>query len=704
VAVYGFTTKNLTGPDRVVRVAVGRASSSLLQVLGIQPVLGRGFLPGEDGPDAEQVALLGHSTWQEKFGSDPGILGQTIRLDERVFTVVGVLPPAFRVRALGTFPHPGEAEIWIPIGSAGHTLRAGSHSWEAVARLRPDVTLSACLPETEALLRGDEDPASFGVRVLSRAEEEATGLKAPLYVLLGGALLLLLIACGNVAILLSGEVSNRGREMAARMAVGARAPRLVRQLLTESVLMGLMGSVLGVFLALWGTRLLLTMAPDLPRIDEVGVNPVVLFFAGALGVATGLLFGLAPSLNLLRNQAHEILRSGSRGGSRGQLKLQQSLIAIQIGLTVILLASGGLLTRSLGNLFAVDPGFTAEGLSMVGVNLPRYRTPEPADRAFQIQALSEALQAVPGVLSVSGTNSLPFHGFPNLLSFGIEGKLDPPGGDRHTSFRAVLPGFFETMEIPILAGRSLEEADATGATPVAVISETLAESFWPEESPLGARILFGDTLTVVGVAGDVVHESLDAIPLPTLYGSFLRDPTASITFIVRGTRAPEVMFAELREAVWSVDREIPAPTVATLASLQVSTTQEARFRALLLMLFAACAALLAGTGVFGITARAVARRAREMAIRKALGAESGGLTRIALAGTIRSGILGISCGLAAALFLGRFLEGFLFRVESWDPATFIGTAGILFGLSVAASYLPARRAGAVAPMEILREE
>jgi predicted permease len=492
--------------------------------------------------------------------------------------------------------------------------------------------------------------------------------------------------------------------MAARLALGAKPPRLVRQLLTESVLLGFFGSALGVLLAHLGTRSLITLAPGLPRLDEVGVNPAVLIFAGGIGVLTGLLFGLAPALGLFKAQAHEILRSGSRSGLRGQFRLQQGLISIQIGLTVILLASGGLLTRSLGNLFAVDPGFRVEGVSMLRVNLPQYRIPNSADQAFEIGAIGRALEAVPGVLAVSGTSSLPFHGFPNLLSFGIEGKLDPPNGSRHTSSRRVLPGFFETMEIPILEGRPLSEHDGPEGLPVAVISESLANAFWPGESPLGSRILFGDTLTVVGVAGDIVHESLDATPLPTLYRPFLQEPSSSVSFIVRAAGAPETLFGELREAVWTVDREIPVPTVATLGDLQIGTTQEARFRTLLIMIFAACAALLAGTGVFGITARVVARRAKEMAIRKALGAEAKGLTRIALGGTVRSGLLGIAGGLAAALVIGHFMKGFLFGIESWDPPTFLSAAGLLFGLSLAASYLPARRAGSVAPMEMLREE
>jgi predicted permease len=704
VAAYGFTTRNLVGSQGVERITVGRASSSLFEVLGIGPILGRSFLPGEDGPDAERVALLGHAAWQERFGSDSGILEATIRLDDDVYTVVGVLPPGFRIRALGRFSHSGEADIWIPIGSDGQTLRAGNHSFDGVARLKPGMTISAAIPETEALLRGDEDPSELGVKLLPRSEEEATGLKGPLYLLLAGAGLLLLIACGNVAILLSGEVTNRKREMAARLALGARPSRLVRQLLTESVLIGLFGSALGVFLAHLGTRSILTMAPGLPRLDEVGVNPLVLSFAGGVGVLTGLLFGLAPSLNLLKSPAQEALRSGSRSGLRGQFRLQQGLISVQIGLTVILLASGGLLTRSLRNLFSVDPGFRVEGMSMLGVNLPRYRIPNPADQASEIEAIGRALEAVPGVTAVSGTSSLPFHGYPNLLSFGIEGRPDPPNGNRHTSSRAVLPGFFETMEIPIVEGRPLSEHDGHGAPAVAVISASLARAFWPGESPLGSRILFGDTLTVVGVAGDVVHESLAATPLPTLYRPFLQEPSSSISFIVRTAMPPEALFGELREAIWSVDREIPVPTVATLADLQIGTTREARFRTFLLMIFAACAAVLAGTGIFGITARVVARRAREMAIRKALGAESKGLTRIALRETVRAGLLGIGGGFVAALVIGRFLTGFLFGVESWDPPTFLSAAGLLFGLSLAASYLPARRAGSVAPMEILREE
>ena len=704
VALYGSTVKNLAAVGRPVRASVGQASTTLLDVLGVRPILGRGFLPGEDGPEGAQVALLSHPTWVEEFGSDPGVVGRTIQLNDDSFMVVGVLPEGFHIRELGIFAGSRSPDVWIPMGSGGARMNSGSHSWEAVARLKDGVTAEQALTETETLLRGDEPPDELGARILNRSAEEDAGLRGPLLLLLAGSLVLLLIAVVNVAILMAGEVANRRHEMATRIAIGARGPRIVRQLLTESLVLGLAGSALGILVAHLGTDALLAAAPALLPLGEVGVNPMVLAFALGGGVVAALLFGMAPAADLRNEIGQHILRSGHRAGRRGQLGLQRTLVSLQIALTVVLLSSGALLGRSLGYLFAVEPGFAVEELSMVRVNMPRYLYADAAEQLNRMDQVRETLEGLPGVVSVSGTNSLPFHGFPNLMSFGIEGRPEPENGSRHASQRTVLPGFFETMGIPILQGRPISDLDQPGTTFSAVISQSMAETYWPGESPLGSRILFGDTLTVVGIAADVVHESLDATPLPTLYMSFLQEPSSAISFVVRTTVDAEPLLPAFREAVWSVDEGIPAPTVSTLSSLRHESTRDERFRTTLLLIFAVAATVLSVTGVFGITARAVARRRREFAIRKSLGAELPGLVKTAVGSTASAGLVGIGLGLAGALAAGRLLTGFLFGVSSWDPLT-LGTVAIgLLLLCLVAGFVPARQAGTVAPMEILREE
>jgi putative ABC transport system permease protein len=446
------------------------------------------------------------------------------------------------------------------------------------------------------------------------------------------------------------------------------------------------------------------MAPALPRLEEVQVNSTILLFAAGLGILTGLLFGLAPAWELGRGKLRETMGGRGRGGSGRSSRLQQAVIALELALTVVLLVSGGLLARSLSELMAVDTGFRQEGLAMVRTYLPSYRYGSSSERAVQAERMRVSLAGVPGVLSASGTSSLPFLNGPNALSYGIEGQEIPEELSPHASFRTVLPGFFETMGIRIVEGRPLSGADGQREYPVVVISETMARRHWPARSPLGARILFGDTLEVVGVAADVVHEALDAEPLATMYIPFSREAGTAVNFIVRTAGDAETLLPALRGAVWAVDGEAPISRVATLPSLIRASTTSERFRAVLIVVFAAFATLLAGAGVFGVTARSVAQRTKEMGIRKALGARPGSLVQLALSGTARVGLLGVGAGLVGAALASRLLTQFLYQVEPWDTLIYLGAGGGLLLLSLAASLLPALRAGSVPPMEVLREE
>jgi len=704
VALYGSTVMTLTGLGTPERIQVGTASASLLSVLGVRPILGREFLPGDDGRNAERVALLAYSTWRDRFGGDPDMLGRTISLNDQPFTVVGVLPLEYRVRGLGIFGGSGDYPVWIPIGANGARLRANDHSYDAVARLKRDVTLAQALPETEMLLRGERSAAEIGARLASRDELEDAGLRGPLYLLLVASIVLLLIACGNVAVLLIGEFSGRQHEMATRMAVGAGGGRLIRQLLTESVLLGVAGSVVGVSLALAGTGLLVGLAPPVPRLEQVGVNGAVLLFGTCAGAVSGLLFGMAPAWGVLRGKIRLSLL-GDRGadGAGGSL-LSFSVVTGEIGLTVILLVSAGLLGRSLSSLLAVDPGFESDKLAQISVRLPYGRYSGTDLRLSIYEQMAAELSAVPGVTTVSGTTSLPFMGYPSLVSFGIEGRAEPEGGSRHASPKMVLPGFTGAMGIPLLAGRTISETDRAELANVAVVSESMARSFWPGESPLGARILFGDTLTVVGIVGDVLHESMDAEYVPTIYVPFALEPRTSLTFIVRSGLDSSPLLSQLRQAIWAVDADAPVTRVSFVDDLIVSSARNERFRTILMLAFSLCAIVLAGAGVFGVTARSVALRKREMGIRLALGAQGRELIRLALGRTLTAGTFGVGLGLVGALVVCRLFARFLFGVPSWDPVTYLTVATILLGLSLFASWLPARQASRVDPVQALRRE
>jgi len=704
VAIHGAMIRDFSGRGDPARVWVGIASSSLFPVLGVQPILGRPFHPEEDAEGGPRVALLSHAFWVERFGEDPGVLGQTITLNQDPFTVVGVLPPEFRLPGLGSRGSPGERPVWIPVGADGYRRADNAHSYEAIGRLKPGATVQQAVPEARNLIRAPDEEPEHSVRVVPWEQLATEGLRSPLLLLLAASSTLLLIACGNVANLLLGESAGRQHEMATRRAVGAGARRLARQLITESVVLGLAGSILGVALALVGTRALLRVAPPLPRMELVQVNIPVLLFSVGLGLLTGLLFGVAPARDLARRGSAGPLASGWRTGSREGAFLQHAVVSVELALTVVLLVSGTLLGRSLSRLMAVDPGFQGERVAMVRVHLPGYRYADGSDRATQAERIRERLGSIPGVMAASGTSSLPFYNRPGALSYGIEGQEMPEEISPHASLRNVLPGFFETMGIRILEGRAISETDRLGGRPVAVISETLARRHWPDGSPIGARILFGDTLEVVGVAADVVHQSLDAEPLATLYVPFLWEAGTSINFVVSTSGDPEPLFPAFRQAVWEIDPEAPISRVATLPSLIRDSARSERFRAILMGVFALCAALLAGAGIFGVTARSVSQRTKEMGIRKALGAMPGSLVRLTLSGTARVGLVGVGLGLPAALLASRLLSRFLFGVEAWDPPTYAAAAGGLLLLSLFASYLPARRAGNVPPMDALREE
>lgn len=704
VAIHAETARYLTSPGEVERISVGIASPSLFPVLGVQPTLGRGFFPEEDNVGTAPVAILSYAFWKERFGGDEGVLGETVGLNQVLYEVVGVLPREFELTGLGFFGAGGARSVWIPTGSDGYRRSDNSHSYEAIGRLDPESNQAQVAAEARNLIpAADEDPGQ-SVRVERWTELQREGLWSPLALLLGASLILLLIATGNVATLLLGEAAGRRHEIATRTALGASRGRLVRQLLTESILLGVGGGLLGIGIAFAGTHILLTLAPALPRLNQVSVNGSVLLFAITLGLLTGVLFGLTPSLHLAVDGARQSLGSGWRSGARGRTGLQQALITVELALTVVLLVSGTLLVRSLDELLSVDPGFQAEGLVMARVSMPRYRYGEDTDKGMQIERIREALGAVPGVTSASGTSSLPFYNAPGALSYGIAGRPDSEGSSPHLALTNVLPGFFETMGIRILEGRPLLASDGLDGPPVAVISESFALRHWPDRSPLGAGILFGDTLQIVGVAADVAHETLHADPLVTLYVPFLRQPGSTINFLVRTPVDPEAIMGSLRQAIRSVDSEMPITRTATLTSLIDASARNERFRAVLMAVFAACAALLACAGVFGVSARAVAQRQKELGIRKALGARSGGLVQLGLAGAARAGTIGVVGGLVIAYFSSGFLRNFLFQIQPWDPVTYGAVGALLMGTMVVAALIPAMRAARVDPMEVLREE
>ncbi|UCG84809.1 MAG: ABC transporter permease [Gemmatimonadota bacterium] len=704
VAAFGSTSMTLSGLGEPELIQIGTASSSLLHVLGVRPSLGRGFMPDESGRNAVRVAIISHTFWQERLGEDPDVLGKAITLDGQAFQIVGVLPRSFRIRRLGCGADPadpGTPPVWIPVGIVANSLRTDYHLYDGIGRLKAGVTLDQALTQTESLIRGDRDSSQRGASLMSEDDRREFAIgpyRTPLLLLMGASLILLVLACGNVATLLLAEIAVRHREMMTRAALGAKPFRLVRQLLTESVLLGIVGSAAAILLAVAGTRALTDVAPPFPWLQQVRVNGMVLIFASAAGVLSGLVFGLAPSIGLRRLGT---AISTIRAEHKWQRRLQSSVVSMEIALTVMLLVSGGLLARSLVGLFSVDPGFRHENLAEVRVLLSQYRFVDPDARSSVFQEIRDAIAAVPGVLRVSGTSGLPFSGSGWLSTVRIEGKETL--GEPWVHGREVLPGFFDVMELPMVSGRTFVDADHW-VEPRAnvIVSETMAQRFWPGEDPVGARVRYsGQWLTVTGVVGDVRHERLDSEFQPTMY---IPVSTATASLVVRTAVEPQHLFPQLRQAVSSVDPGAPILRLTPVSSLMTETTAHERFRTVILLTFASIAVVLGAAGVFGVTARSVARRTKEIGIRMALGAKSAEVTRNLLGRSIRACILGIAFGLVGAFTASKLLSPFLFEVSHWDPPTYSAVVLLTVGVCWLASYVPARRIAGVNPVDVLRAE
>jgi putative ABC transport system permease protein len=707
VAVHNAIQTTLTGAGDAERLWIGFGSASLMTVLGVQPVLGRWFLPGEEGRatgGAAPVVVISYYTWHNRLGGDPNVLNRKLTLNGTERTIVGVLPPSFRLRYLGMHwlgeDRTGKRDVWAPLGSPG---LGNGNNLEAIARLAPGVSLERALVETGNILSVNEDDAD--VRLVPRAFDETHGLNSPLLLLFGATGLLLLIACGNIASLSLGELHGRRFEFATRAALGAGKRRIVRQLLTESILLGLAGSVIGALIAVGLTEVLVALAPPIPRADTAGVDLRVFSFAAALGTLAGLVFGTVPSLASVRRSVSGSLRASGRTSSARRGSFERVVISSEIALTVVLLVGGGLLGRSLFRLLAVDPGFDPAGLATIHIALPQDGHDSSAKSAEAYAQITAALEAVPGVISATAATRLPFPGLTNTTT---REAVRSDGTSQQISAQQVRvwPGYYETMGIPLLAGRALSESDGPDDPPVMVISENIARRYWPNESPVGAKLqgYGGNDITIVGVVGNVKRNRLGVEPDPVFYTSLRQRPAPDVRLVIRTAGEPGAFLSSMRNVVHAVDDRVPVTDLATMDDLITKSASEERYRTLLMILFGGLACLLAAVGVFGVVARAVALRTREFGIRIALGAESRGLMRRELRGSLRIGLVGTGIGLLVAVWIARLLSQFLFGVMAWDPVTYGAVALILIVVSLAASYLPARRVTRVDPVEVLRTE
>jgi putative ABC transport system permease protein len=721
VAVETGWSANLTGSGDPERVPASRVSGDYFRVHGVPTQVGRTFGRDEDEPGKNRVVVLSDGIWRRLYAGDRAAVGRTIQLNGEGYTIVGVMPPGFR----SFFNRP--ADIWTPLALAPSVFNPNNYTNEFLnltARLKTGVSIDRAQAEMRAFAEQlkRQYPNSLGSEwtlSVKSINELATGRIRPvLLVLLGAVGFVLLIACANVANLLLARASARQKEVAIRTALGAERWVLVRQLLTESVLLAVAGGLLGLGLAYWSVKSLVATIPDIPRGNEVGIDGGVMLFTLGVSVLTGLLFGLVPALQTSRAQLHETLKEGGRSGSAdvSGRTVRRVLVVGEVALALTLLVGAGLLIKSVARLQRVDPGFDPSRVLTFNVSLPRVKYPSDTARTLFFDAAFARIAQVPGVVSAGGTSTMPFGGSWSTGSFQIEGYTPGPNqpgpwGD----IRIVSPEFFRTLRVPIKQGRVFTQQDGPGSQNVAVIDEEFVRKYYPSDNPLGKRITFGappgqkpDYITIVGVVAHTMHEALDAKPRIQLYFPY-RQLTGNnalnfMSFAVRTSGDPLIMTRSVREALHTVDKDIPMSNIHSMDDLLETSLGQRRLSMLLLGAFSAIALLLASIGIYGVLAYSVTQRARELGIRMALGAARSRVLRLVVAQGMALAAVGIGIGLVGSFLLTRLLANQLYSVTATDPATFVTVALVLGGIALAATILPALRATKVDPVVALREE
>ncbi len=710
----------LTGSGEPEQLNGAEISTNFFSVLRAKIEAGRDFSPDEEMPGAPRVAILSHSFWQSHFGGEQSVLGSTIYLSGRPTTVVGVMPANFALMVPQEALVPANVDVWIPYAEDYAKKDRDSHGLTVIARMKPGVTLAQAQEEMNGiagrLYTQYYTHTGFEVKVVSLHGDIVKKMRPALLVLLAAVGFVLLIACANVANLLLGRAAAREKELAIRAAMGAGRIRLLRQLLTESVLLALLGGAAGVMLAVWGVDALLALSPaDLPRIDEVSIDARVLAFTFAVAALTGILFGLIPALKASRTNLTQTLKEGSRGvAGGGSHRLRRLIVVAEIALSLVLLMGAGLLMRSFFRLMRVDPGFDSHNVLTMKVQVPRTKYKDgPAVTTFY-QQLVEKIQALPGVESAGAISQLPLSGdyWGGTLTFeGVTANAERGNmASFEVDLRAITPDYFTAMKTPLIEGRFFTSRDVR-AKPCAIIDETLARRLWPDASPVGRRFAFGrfpekpDTwVEIVGVVRHIRHHKLEANVREEVYLPHAAVSFTGMTLAIRTTTDPLNLAGAVRDTVRSIDRDQPVYRIRTMDELVARSLAPARFTLLLLLIFAGVAAVLAVVGIYGVMSHAVTERTHEIGVRMALGAEARDVLKLVVGQGLMLTLAGVAIGLAAAFAATRVMTGLLYGVTATDAVTFAVVPVLLAGVALAASFVPARRAMKVDPMVALRYE
>ncbi|HEY2460746.1 MAG TPA: ABC transporter permease [Candidatus Acidoferrum sp.] len=715
IGAFHDTDITLTGSGEPEIIPGAAVTSGLFSVLGVQPIAGRSMSATDDQPGAAPVVLISERLWRKRFGADKNIIGKQIKLDRRSFSVAGILPKDFQF----PFQQP-PIDLWLPVQQDTQFKdllpRRGGHYLSVVARIKPGVAAQQAQAELESIQANlikqyPADNVGWGVRLTPLQHEIVGNVQVELLVLLSAVALVLLIACVNVANLLLTRATARSRELAVRAALGAGKRRIVRQLLTESLLLGVIGGALGALTAWWAVDAFAKFLPDdLPRIHAIQVDVWVLSFAVLLSLVVSLLFGLAPALHATSTNLVDSLKEGTRGSSDGgsRRRMRGILIASEVALAVILLAGAGLLLHSFEELQTVSPGFRAGGVLTASAALPQSQYAKGEDWArFYGQAL-ERVKSLPGVIDAAVVAPVPMSGGRINIAFAIDGKPRAPEDRVSAEYCTVSAGFFDVLKIPLLRGRTFNEHDAATARKVAIISESFAQRYFSDENPIGQHMSFGfpeqASREIVGIVGDVKRASLDDPPEPTMYVPYEQGPMWFMTFAVRTAGSLSALESPLREQIQETDKNLPVVDVQPMTEYLHDSVAQPRFRTFLVGLFGLVALILAAVGIYGVISYTVAQRTQEIGLRMALGAAPSQVLSLVVRQGMKVVLLGLVPGLIFSFALTRFFESLLFGITTSDPLTYAGTIAILIGVSLLACYIPARRAMRVDPMIALRYE
>jgi putative ABC transport system permease protein len=713
LALYRWWSANLTGIDPPERIQGFLVTANFLDTTGMKPIMGRNFLPEENQPGKGAVAVITHSLWQRRFGGDPNILNKTITINSITRTVVGVMPERFNF--------PKGAEVYAPLPMTPELMKSrGDHSYYVLGRLKPGASIPGAQAELDNITarleqQFPETNKGWGATIFPIVADTVRTYDTALWIMMGAVGFVLLIACANVANLMLARASGRKKEIALRTALGASRWRIVRQLLTESLIVALIGGALGVLIGFWGIDALRAANPAeasrfAPGWYQLGINAPVLLFTLGLSVVSGIVFGLVPALQASRTNLNDSLKEGGRQTSASSHRLRSSLVVFEFALSLVLLVGAGLLTRSFLALVKTDPGFNPDHVLTMNLMLPAAKYKDQPARAAFYNDLVQRVKTQPGVESAAVVNYLPLGGANSSDSYLVEGEPEPaPGDENDGRYRVATPDYFRTMGISIVRGRGFTDQDRAGAPPVVIVNEAFVRKHWPGADPIGKRIRFYGPLErapwmqVVGVIADVKHE-LNLAVTPEYYLPHAQNPWNAMVLVAKTSVEPGSLAGALRQQVWAIDKDQPVFDVKTMQEVRSTSVAVYSFSSVMLGIFAFVALLLASIGIYGVMAFAVTQRTQEIGIRIALGARSVDVLKLVVKHGMKLALLGMVIGLAGSWAVTRFIEKLLVGVEATDLLTFSVVSVCLLVAAFVACYLPARRATKVDPLVALRYE